>query len=63
MIDVLAPSEAYLRFEIHGIGLIWGDQNPVHSLNKLKGKRMIDFLIDLRIEDTYVVQWIDQSKL
>lgn len=63
MTDILASHEVNRRFEICGIGLVQRVQNPVDVLNKLKGNKMLNRLIETRRDDTRVMQWIDWSRL
>lgn len=63
MINVLATREAYRRFEICGIGLDSGENNPTDGLNKLKYNRVSQRFLYRNVNETQVQEWNDGSCL
>lgn len=61
MIIILATPEAYLRFEICIISLVWRKQNPADTLSKWTENDILKRLIETRLDDTPVLPWIDWS--
>lgn len=61
MIEIMAARQAYRRFEIDGIGLVRGEDNPADGLSKVKDNGALRTLLTKDKDKTKVVQWIERS--
>lgn len=44
-IDAVAIREAYIKFEINRVGLVWGEYNPAEGLTNLKHNGTLDRIV------------------
>lgn len=63
MVDIMAARQSYRRFEITRVGLVKCVDNRADGLSKINDNVALDRLLDLFVDKTPVVEWIDRETL
>lgn len=61
--EISAARQSYRRFEIHAVGLVRGENNPAEGLSKLNGKKALQKILTMGIDEIPVELWIERTQV